>query len=250
MDDANFNPGRRSASAHRWPMSRSRFDGPIDLQSLRLYGLPEAAPAVLNGIPLLDGCAVRLRAVRGRGEGVPGPAKPGAGGDGADRCDGERGVGWRPGNVITGVVDSVHRARCGRVVEQHGAGDGAEHLGRDLRSGGGYAFGGGDETAGALSVLGGITWRLGKCDQTKSRGAPVTAPPPCFRLEGRPYGRGQRAFPRASRPAGCVIGPRRFPGSAVRARVGQIAFPTRTVPIPRGFLPQAALGPEGCARLI
>ena len=29
------------------------FDGPIDLQSLRLYGLPEAAPAVLNGRPLL-----------------------------------------------------------------------------------------------------------------------------------------------------------------------------------------------------
>lgn len=36
-------------------MSRSRFDGPIDLQSLRLYGLPEAAPAVLNGIPPLTG---------------------------------------------------------------------------------------------------------------------------------------------------------------------------------------------------
>jgi hypothetical protein len=29
------------------------FDGQIDLQSLRLYGLPEAAPAVLNGMPLL-----------------------------------------------------------------------------------------------------------------------------------------------------------------------------------------------------
>ena len=29
------------------------FAGPIDLQSLRLYGLPEAAPAVLNGTPLL-----------------------------------------------------------------------------------------------------------------------------------------------------------------------------------------------------
>jgi hypothetical protein len=31
------------------------FDGPIGLQSLRLYGLPEAAPAVLNGTPLLTG---------------------------------------------------------------------------------------------------------------------------------------------------------------------------------------------------
>ena len=31
------------------------FDGPINLQSLGLYGLPEAAPAVLNGTPLLTG---------------------------------------------------------------------------------------------------------------------------------------------------------------------------------------------------
>jgi len=29
------------------------FDGPIDLQSLRLYGLAEAPPAVLHGTPLL-----------------------------------------------------------------------------------------------------------------------------------------------------------------------------------------------------
>jgi hypothetical protein len=36
-------------------VGRGSFDGPIDLQSLRLYGLPEAAPAVLNGTPLLTG---------------------------------------------------------------------------------------------------------------------------------------------------------------------------------------------------
>ena len=29
------------------------FDGPIDMQSLRLYALPEAAPAALSGTPLL-----------------------------------------------------------------------------------------------------------------------------------------------------------------------------------------------------
>lgn len=29
------------------------FDGPIELQALRIYVLPEAAPAVLNGTPLL-----------------------------------------------------------------------------------------------------------------------------------------------------------------------------------------------------
>lgn len=31
------------------------FDGPIELEALRLFGLPEAAPAVLNGTPLLTG---------------------------------------------------------------------------------------------------------------------------------------------------------------------------------------------------
>jgi hypothetical protein len=40
----------------RWCVGRViGFDGPIDLQALRLYGLPEAAPAVLNGTPLLTG---------------------------------------------------------------------------------------------------------------------------------------------------------------------------------------------------
>jgi hypothetical protein len=31
------------------------LDGPIELQALRLYGLPDATPAVLNGTPLLSG---------------------------------------------------------------------------------------------------------------------------------------------------------------------------------------------------
>jgi hypothetical protein len=31
------------------------FDGPIEIEALRLFGLPEAAPAVLNGTPLLTG---------------------------------------------------------------------------------------------------------------------------------------------------------------------------------------------------
>jgi hypothetical protein len=35
------------------------FDGRIDLQSLRLYGLPEAAPAMLNGTPPLTGALFR-----------------------------------------------------------------------------------------------------------------------------------------------------------------------------------------------
>jgi len=56
MDDANFN--RRQTIRVGPSVSYAQagvigFDGPIDLQSLRLYGLPEAAPAVLNGTPLL-----------------------------------------------------------------------------------------------------------------------------------------------------------------------------------------------------
>jgi hypothetical protein len=58
MDDANLNrrqtvrvgPGVAYAQ-----VAVVGFDGPIDLQALRLYGLPEAAPAVLNGTPLLSG---------------------------------------------------------------------------------------------------------------------------------------------------------------------------------------------------
>jgi hypothetical protein len=58
MDDANLNrrqtirvgPGVAYAQ-----VGVVGFDGPIDLQALRLYGLPETAPAVLNGTPLLSG---------------------------------------------------------------------------------------------------------------------------------------------------------------------------------------------------
>jgi len=56
MDDANFNRRqtiRVGASVSYAQVGVIGFDGPIDLQSLRLYGLPEAAPAVLNGTPLL-----------------------------------------------------------------------------------------------------------------------------------------------------------------------------------------------------
>jgi hypothetical protein len=58
MDDANFNRRqtiRVGASVAYAQVGVIGFDGPIDLQSLRLYGLPEAAPAVLNGTPLLTG---------------------------------------------------------------------------------------------------------------------------------------------------------------------------------------------------
>ncbi len=58
MDDANFN--RRQAIRVGAPVAYAQmgvigFHGPIDLQSIRHYGLPEAAPAVLNGTPLLTG---------------------------------------------------------------------------------------------------------------------------------------------------------------------------------------------------
>jgi hypothetical protein len=58
MDDANLN--RRQTIRVGPAVAYAQvgvvgFDGPIDLQALRLYGLPEAAPAVLNGTPLLSG---------------------------------------------------------------------------------------------------------------------------------------------------------------------------------------------------
>jgi len=56
MDDANFNRRQTilvGASVSYAQVGVIGFDGPIDLQSLRLYGLPETAPAVLNGTPLL-----------------------------------------------------------------------------------------------------------------------------------------------------------------------------------------------------
>ena len=58
MDDANFNRRqtvRVGASVSYAQVGVIGFDWSIDLQSLRLYGLPEAAPAVLNGAPLLTG---------------------------------------------------------------------------------------------------------------------------------------------------------------------------------------------------
>ena len=58
MDDANLNRRqtiRVGASAAYAQVGVIGFDGLIDLQSLRLYGLPEAAPAALNGTPLLTG---------------------------------------------------------------------------------------------------------------------------------------------------------------------------------------------------
>jgi hypothetical protein len=42
------------------------------------------------------------------------------------------------------------------MVEQHSARDGAEHLGRDVRFGGGDAVGGSEQTAGAMNIQ--IMW--------------------------------------------------------------------------------------------
>ena len=56
MDDANLNRRqtiRVGPAVGYAQVGVTGFDGSIDLQSLRLYGLSEAAPAVLNGTPLL-----------------------------------------------------------------------------------------------------------------------------------------------------------------------------------------------------
>jgi hypothetical protein len=125
------------------------FDGPIDLQSLWLYGLPEAAPAVLNGTPLLPQSRQREFAAEISWD-LPSPA-PGA----TSLIDVTvSGAAGRSGIGVAGVVDAVHRTRCCRVVEQYGAGDGAERLRGHVRSGGGNAVGGGGEATGAMNWYG------------------------------------------------------------------------------------------------
>jgi hypothetical protein len=61
MDDANSNRRqtiRVGAAVAYAQIGIIGFDGPIDLQALRLYGLPEAAPGLLNGTPLLTGAQI------------------------------------------------------------------------------------------------------------------------------------------------------------------------------------------------
>ena len=56
MDDANFNRRqtiRVGAAVSYAQVGVISFDGQIELEALRLFGLPEAAPAVLNSTPLL-----------------------------------------------------------------------------------------------------------------------------------------------------------------------------------------------------
>jgi hypothetical protein len=58
MDDANLNRRQtlRFGPAVAWAqLGILGFDGPVEVQALRIYGLPEAAPPVLNGTPLLSG---------------------------------------------------------------------------------------------------------------------------------------------------------------------------------------------------
>jgi hypothetical protein len=107
------------------------FDGQIELEALRLFGLPEAAPAVLNGTPLLTGALFgsgRREFAAEMSWDLPNLA-PGATLLIDVTVNGAR---RRPGVGVAGVVDAVHRARCRGVVEQHGARDGAEHLRRDV----------------------------------------------------------------------------------------------------------------------
>ena len=68
MDDANFNrrqSNRVGASVSYAQVEVIGFHGPIDIRSLRLYGLPETPPAVLNGTPLLPASGQREFAAEG-----------------------------------------------------------------------------------------------------------------------------------------------------------------------------------------
>ncbi len=94
--------------------------------------------------------APTVRAARVRGRGLLGSAEPGARGNFADRCHCERGTGRRSGRGVAGFLDAVHRTRRRGLVEQYGAGDGAEHLGSHVRPGGGDAVCRGCQATGAV----------------------------------------------------------------------------------------------------
>jgi hypothetical protein len=58
MDDANLNRRqtlRFGPAVVGAQLGIVGFDGPVEVQALRLYALAEAAPPVLNGTPLLSG---------------------------------------------------------------------------------------------------------------------------------------------------------------------------------------------------
>lgn len=80
-----------------------------------------------------------------------GPAFSGERGDGTDRCDGGRIPAGGSGAGFAGQLDAVYRPDGLCLDQQYGAGDGAEHLRRDVRSRSGDAGGGGDETASTVS---------------------------------------------------------------------------------------------------
>lgn len=103
------------------------------------------------------------------------------------RCHRERGAGGRPGAGVARVVDALYRTQRSRLVEQHGAGDGAEHLRRDVQFGRGDAVGGGGEAAGALT--GGVGPGISKLRTTHSPTAMVSSHMPTTTMSvGSPVG--------------------------------------------------------------
>ena len=104
------------------------LDGQIELEALRLYGLPEAAPALLCGTPTLP-VGQREFAAETTLD-LPSLA---AGAVHLVDVDGARRPAGRPRRGVARLLDALHRARRLRVDEQHGARAGAQRLGRRLR---------------------------------------------------------------------------------------------------------------------
>jgi hypothetical protein len=122
------------------------FDGQIELEALRLFGLPEAAPAVLYACPSVPVGTRSLAA----GDDM-GPVEPHGRRDGQHR----RHRGWRAAGRLRGrlVRHQQHRLRVGLpcVVEQQRARGGAERQRVDGGPRRGAVGGAGDETARALT---------------------------------------------------------------------------------------------------
>ena len=167
------------------------LDGQIELEALRLYGLPEAAPALLCGTPTLPVGQHEFAAEVALDLPSLAPAP----------CTWSTSRWQAPGRATAPRPRSPPRrassssTRC--LVEQHGARAGAEHLGLRLRPRRGDAVGGGHQAADPVDtamaskgLFRGPAWRHAPVLRGPGRAMPLD--------RGRSAPRPKRAFTASS----------------------------------------------------